>query len=192
MKPLVFASLFLACSGALVAQQGSASNTAGMESFGKTQPAQLTQAVTPQVNACPVEMHARQGGGMQMLRADDGTKRPVMTPSLDLTPHDQRTITSAVVTVFGYKGYGGATVPASNDLLLREKKARERASRQLTVRFKAPQPGKVTAQLSLTEFTVVESIELNALTYADGSTWKLAADAGCRVAPDPLLLVSGR
>ena len=52
--------------------------------------------------------------------------------------------------------------------------------------------GGVTAQLTLPGFAGVSSIALDSVTYSDGSTWKMEAKSGCRVVPDPLLLVAGR
>jgi hypothetical protein len=41
-------------------------------------------------------------------------------------------------------------------------------------------------------FTAVNSIKIEALEYADGSTRDLAGQRFCSVKPDPLMLVAGR
>jgi hypothetical protein len=40
--------------------------------------------------------------------------------------------------------------------------------------------------------TAVVSIELMSVKYSDGSTWTPAQGKTCRVAPDPLMLVTQR
>lgn len=51
--------------------------------------------------------------------------------------------------------------------------------------------GERSAEMMLTGFGILKSVELNSLTYADGTTWKLAKDSACSVEPDPLLLIAG-
>jgi hypothetical protein len=43
--------------------------------------------------------------------------------------------------------------------------------------------------LSLSRFTSVTSVNLDSLTYADGSTWE-ASSGACSVVPDPFMLVT--
>lgn len=57
-----------------------------------------TVKITPR---CPVSMRLRQGSSAQMLRADDGTIQPLMTPNLTLASWDHRTVIAATVTVHG-------------------------------------------------------------------------------------------
>lgn len=191
MKPVVLSSILFACSAVVVAQ--SASNAPKEQGVSTVTGASLTsqpvQTIILPGYRCPISMHARQGSSLQLQWADNGKKQPVMTPTLELMPQDQRVIVSASVTVHGYSGGGGALTPAVANSVLKDQKSRKDVNRTLTLRFKPSEPGKVSAQFSLTGMTVIESIGLNSVTYADGSTWKLSADRGCTVAPDPLLLV---
>jgi hypothetical protein len=50
----------------------------------------------------------------------------------------------------------------------------------------------VSADLTLKSFTAVSHIDLDAIDYADGSSWKSAATQICRFAPDLLMLVASR
>jgi len=53
--------------------------------------------------------------------------------------------------------------------------------------------GKETyGDLRVPNMTAVLSIELNSVTYADGSTGSIAGREGCSVAPEMIMLVGGR
>jgi hypothetical protein len=47
------------------------------------------------------------------------------------------------------------------------------------------------ADLILSGYTSVGSVTLDSLTFADGSVWTPEAGKSCRIAPDPLVLISG-
>lgn len=47
-----------------------------------------------------------------------------------------------------------------------------------------------SSDVSLSRFTSVTSVDLNSLTYADGSTWEASSSAACSVAPNPFMLVT--
>jgi hypothetical protein len=61
---------------------------------------------------------------------------------------------------------------------------------KLPVEFTAGDNKDVFADLWVPGMTAVHSIELNSVTYADGSAWKLPAGPACRTIPDPMMLVS--
>jgi hypothetical protein len=44
--------------------------------------------------------------------------------------------------------------------------------------------------LALSRFTAVTAIDVNSVTYADGSSWKASSPGACSIAPDPFMLVS--
>jgi hypothetical protein len=50
----------------------------------------------------------------------------------------------------------------------------------------------VSADLTLQSFTSVTRIDLDAIDYADGSSWKSSAAQTCRIAPDGLMLIGSR
>lgn len=152
----------------------------------------LTVVALPAISTCPVGMDAKQGGSMQVLRAADGTTRPLMTPSLTLTEHDARQIVEATVTAFGFPPQGAAMDLVAHSVEPGHHQKRPELRKMLDLKMARDGNGGVTAQLMLPGFAGVSSIELDSLTYSDGSTWQIAAGSGCRVAPDPLLLVAGR
>jgi hypothetical protein len=50
----------------------------------------------------------------------------------------------------------------------------------------------VSADLTLKSFTTVSRIDLDAIDYADGSSWQSSTSQTCRIAPDLLMLVASR
>jgi hypothetical protein len=66
------------------------------------------------------------------------------------------------------------------------------AARTLDVSFPANTSKDNSAILWVPGLTAVQAIELNSLTYADGSTWKIASGNVCRSPVDALMLVGNR
>ena len=50
--------------------------------------------------------------------------------------------------------------------------------------------GHASSDVSLNHFTAVTSIDLNSITYADGSTWRAPSPGACSIAPSPVMLVA--
>ncbi len=146
--------------------------------------------VLPAISTCPIGMYAKQGSSMQVLHAADGTTQPLMTPSLTLTGHDSRQIVGATVTAYGFPPQGAAMDLTAHLVDPAHPEKRPELKKTLELKMASDGNGGVTAQLMLPGFAGVSSIELDSVSYSDGSTWKMAAESGCRVAPDPLLLVA--
>ncbi len=153
------------------------------------------QIVLPQPSRCPIGMRAQQGSSTQMLRANDGTFQHVMTPSLTLTTRDNRSIIGAVVTARGYAG-GGVQWDLTAHLVDPDnpQHKREEVVKILTLKLSAGglEPNTFSAELQLAGFNVLNSIQLGSVTFSDGSTWKMAANSGCLVTPDPLMLIANQ
>jgi hypothetical protein len=64
-------------------------------------------------------------------------------------------------------------------------------SRKMDVSFGSNSTDKSAADLTLSGFTAVFSIDIDSVTYSDGSTWRTGTGV-CRVIPDPLMLISAR
>ncbi len=146
------------------------------------------------ISRCPISMSARQGGGLRIERAQEGKgpSSPFLTPSLTLqNPQDKR-IVSASVTALGSGPNQGATPLRTGDAVLRSASnpQQPRLSRSLTIRFTPDGSNTVSGQLYLPGFVILDSIALNSVTFADGSTQNFATAAGCSVQPSPFLLVS--
>ncbi len=156
---------------------------------------------------CPITMEARQGGGLHVLRAQKDEKtssQPFMNPSLILhNPQDQH-IVSASVTALGSGPTKGTTLlqarerkhdddDSSGEFLYRvpnpDSSPRPLLTRTLTLQFASGDNNTVSSDLYLPGFVLLDSITLNSVTFADGSTQSFASNSGCRAAPSPLMLV---
>jgi hypothetical protein len=49
-----------------------------------------------------------------------------------------------------------------------------------------------SADFRIPGMTAVGTIDVEALEYSDGSTWKVSTASGCRVIPNPEMLVTSR
>ena len=147
------------------------------------------------VSRCPIAMDARQEGGLHMVRTQDGSKapqQPAITPSLILTAPQGRQILSATITAHGYAAPNGA-IPlnvAGQAVLHSGPVSRPELASTVTVKFESNGNGSFSGKFRLPGFTVLESVDLNAVTFADGSTWSFTSASGCHVQPDPFVLVS--
>jgi hypothetical protein len=141
--------------------------------------------------ACPIDMRVHQGIGGGTIAVDkDGVKRHVFAQRLRLFLNElgradsDRRIVSATVTVHGSNGKaqmlpldGGSGVNSGS------------MERTLSVDLQNwGEPG-VSGDIRLPGFTSASMVNLQSVTYDDGSTWKVSGRETCRVAPDPLMLV---
>lgn len=98
-------------------------------------------------------------------------------------PRAQR-IASATATVFGFGGQPRA------ELISPGQRANgwSGPTRNLHLRFNADDGGSV-AELWLPSFGAVRRLELDSITWADGSNWKPAKGQSCTVAPSLFMLI---
>jgi hypothetical protein len=144
--------------------------------------------------ACPVSMQAKQGsdGGLVAVRhrAPDAQPAPAPGPSQHIRlvlarfPRENRVV-SATVTVRGLSANSRIT---QTNLYAGE--APSDLRRTLDAVLTAEEDGTVSAELDLPGFTAVNSIRLQALTYADGSSWHVGYRQSCTVMPDLVMRVS--
>ncbi len=157
------------------------------------------------ITACPVGMRARQGGGGQLREARDRDyplHRPVSRLRLTLfrwsgAPDllDPSQAREATVTVRGLMaktrmlpaeasdGFANSSADGVNLVGI---------SRTMTVHFALPDEEGISADLNLPGFASARLIQLNSITYADGTTRKFSSQDSCRIAPDPLMFVESR
>ena len=181
MKATAFVFVLLLCSLPSVAQSQSSAATIIL-------PADLPANATF-VGSCPVSMDARQGIWDHTILVKNGQSSIRLEKfgqhiSLTLGDLHSARIVDATVKVLGLSGRNrmlntGASADASPD-----------ASRILHLTaFTAAQNG-VSAELYAPGFTSITSIQLLAITYANGSTWTAPHAKVCRVTPDPLMLIA--
>ena len=152
---------------------------------------------------CPIALTARQGGGLHFVRTKDGQTSPVeMTPSIILKQPAGSRIVSASITARGNGASKGAmplntSDPVKDSLQLQlppRSPQRQRASmtQTVTVKLNPDGDGNVIGEFRLPDFVVLESIQLNSVTFADGSVQNFASSSGCTVQPSLLVLVSSQ
>lgn len=153
-----------------------------------------TTCVTLFVPGCPIDMrvHQRMGGDMVAVDAN-GVKRHVFAQRLrlflnDLRPVEaDRKIVSATVTVHG-SGGKARVAPVGADSIVTVGPGS--IQRTLTVGLTSwGEPG-VSGDFGLPGFTSASRVDLESVTYSDGSVWKLSGNETCRVAPDPMMLIN--
>ncbi|MGB6687426.1 MAG: hypothetical protein WBE76_06255 [Terracidiphilus sp.] len=139
-------------------------------------------------SGCPVSFSAKQGwdGGLVATRkaepSEPGFSQRIF---LSLADKESSSVAGARVTVHGLTPKSrvlpvelGADGPAQ-------------ISRSLNVSFTRDAMGETGAGLVLRGYSAVYSIDVDSITYADGTTWK-SGEGLCRVVPDPMMLVSAR
>ena len=146
-----------------------------------------------QIFTCPVSLRALQGVGGQLVATKNGQTTPQLGQRIHLlaaNPPSGKKIAGATVTVEGLSARGRLR-PAQG-----QAGGTSDIQRTMDVSFAAEDEHTMAADLRLAGFTVVNSIELDSITYSDGSIWKmtgkLADHSPCRVTPDGFMLVAGR
>jgi hypothetical protein len=142
--------------------------------------------ISPMIDTCPVALHAQQFSAATRREVGSDDPRPkgvAQSLHLILTNPDSRRVVAANVTVRGFADKARfvetLSSPDNSD-----------AARTMDVRFLAGSGKEVSADLRVPGLTAVSAIDLNSVTFADGSIWKLAAGSSCRSWIDGLMLVS--
>jgi hypothetical protein len=138
------------------------------------------------LGSCPVSLHARQSGVAARREVGSSQHRPDgVSQSLHLIVDntESRRIVAANVTVHGFADNSRLVEVLSNQ-------DSSDAAKTFDVRFSANSATEASADLRVPGFAGVSTIDLNSITYADGSIWKLAAGSSCRSWIDGLMLVS--
>jgi hypothetical protein len=173
---------------ALAAQSaGQGQSSYGVARMEGLNTANTATTVNPPINiGCPVFLHAQHRADGGLLDVDKNRpEQPAQLLHLTLTNPDSRQIVAARVRVHGLSGKARATQTLSSP-------GKADASRSLGVQFSTG-PGKtVSGDLRVSGMTAVLSIDLNSVTFADGSTRSFTERDACRVAPDPFMPIGDR
>ena len=147
---------------------------------------------------CPVGMQATHSGRFAERYANSGPADDVV-PAIpeqrinlkmtNLLPHD---IVNAEITARGlthnWRVIFISATPGA------ETGAQETTDLAKTVDVALDVKGNSSAsrELSFAHFSAIRTIELNSVTYADGSTWHASSPGACSIAPSPLMPVSAQ
>jgi hypothetical protein len=143
---------------------------------------------------CPVGMQVTHSGGFLERNAKFGPTDDVV-PSIpeqrinlemtNLLPHD---IVNAEIIARGFsQNWRVIFVSATPG-------AQETPDLAKTVEVALDVKGNSSAsrELSFARFSAIRTIEVNSVTYADGSTWHASSPAACSVAPSLLMPISAQ
>jgi hypothetical protein len=136
--------------------------------------------VSPDVN-CPVSLHAQHlPDGDVIKTAADHPKGLGQRLHLTLKP-DSGTAVNATLAIHGTTPKGRIQQTATDGV-------HNDAVQTLTVQFIAAKDGSSSAALWVPGFTSVGEIEVRAMIFSDGSTWKASKDQVCHVIYDLMLI----
>lgn len=196
MKAASLLVFVLVCGCAVAAaQQASPASQSGNASGAVFGPAPTSTFVFEQPQACPVSLEARQSGMTDLVKVKKG-ERSQQEPNAEtlskpgqhielIVPRavDGNTIIGAVVTVRGLSARGRVARSADGN-------GAGDLRRTLEISFTPKDDKAISADLVLPGFTAVESIKLETLRYADGSSHDYSGQKLCTVAPNPLMLIA--
>jgi hypothetical protein len=147
--------------------------------------------VIPGSPSCPIGMHVRQGIGSPLLAVKDGHTTKVFAARLRMNldtiqpgESSAKQITAATVTVHGLNGKPRTL------LVGKAPNHSAEVTKTMAVTLAPDNDKSFWTDLVLPGFTSANMVDLESVTYADGSTWKLTDhDGWCHAAPDPIMLI---
>jgi hypothetical protein len=145
----------------------------------------IVLTLTPPAANCPVSLRAQQmPGGDRWVVSGASVKPLAQRLHLTATAPHSGPVVAANITVRGYAGKPRFTPVGTSDQDAGE------AARTLDVAF-APARGRdASTDIALAGFSAVTVVDLNSITYSDGSTWKLNAGSSCRTWIDGTMLIA--
>jgi hypothetical protein len=187
MRSLPTTLIFLATTAA-VAQAPSAIKNLPTNTFTTGQTIAVTVRL-PGNFGCPVGFSAtRQGAGQVMSAGDPKQKGPAQGLHLELQHINAPAIESIEVTVYGRS-------PKQGILLLDSEasaKSADTLSKTFELQRKADSSSLTDADVWMQNVGSLTRVDLNAITYADGSTWHATENFKCRAIPSNFILVGKR
>lgn len=172
-------------------------------SVSEQNPARLRLSGPP--SGCPLSLHALQGSGrglVAVVRRAPGDHHEKADGPLGFVPPVPAQHIHLVATVSSFPGgkpvwghfkvYGRSGSKHAEQVRTGSAMKPFDYEKTLTLdeRFSPEDNDEVAADLTLPGFTSVKSIQVESITYQDGSTWVVGAGQSCQIAPDPLMLVA--
>ncbi len=139
------------------------------------------------VSGCPVSLRAEQISSANMMHVRKGQPQQWgQRLHLTFASHDTKQIVAATVNVRGFGSTPGVIMdavakPSTGSPAL--------VTRTIQITFTQQAGAAVAADILVPDVTATQTIDLAALTYADGTSWNLAEGQTCRITPDPLMLI---
>ncbi len=148
-------------------------------------PAQSTSSVVLMASrtaGCPVGLEARHAQDGGLVSVSPTTRHSEQSYRILFSPSDEKAISQAKITLHGLAG--GQVVPAAAA-------PKGDATESFTLSPAMGAKHLFRSTVSTGKLTGVQWVELDELTYSDGTQWHASATATCRVAPNGFMLVAG-
>jgi hypothetical protein len=138
---------------------------------------------------CPVELQVERSSGLfayenaKVVPAEPVAPRTEQWFDLRMTnllPHD---IVAAEITAHGFS-YKGRIIPVSD--------ATPNIWKTVDVALDVKGNGSASRELSFDHFSAIRTIDVDSVTYADGSTWHASSPGACSVAPSLFMRISAQ
>jgi len=141
---------------------------------------------------CPVDLRAERGTGSGLVIAHasehHGPTGIVQQLHMTFTNRLPKNAIGVTLAVHGLTA-GFRMMPATQSALASSDGT---ITRTVHLDLTLDPNANASADLTLKSFTSVTRIDLNAIDYADGSSWKSSAALTCRIAPDGIMLIGSR
>jgi hypothetical protein len=187
IPPLLLSSLTLLI---LVAPIGARAQASADSSRVQLMAAQAVAQAMP--SACPVSLRVQQkaaGFTREIGQGDPIVPGTAQALHVTMTDPESRKIVAASVTVHGLDDKGRRIDVFSTEGTRGE--THSDVARTINIRLAHFTAAEVEANLRVPGLSVVNAVEVNSVTFADGATWKIAAPT-CRTPIDGMMLVSDR
>lgn len=143
--------------------------------------------LVPLQNSCPIDMRVQQGtNGMTVSVGQSRPQGIAQLLHITMTNSKAVGVVAAQVTVHGFTAKG-RVAPAE---AVQSDPMQTTKTLNLDLRVGAKQDA--STDLWVRAFTAVSFIDLDSVTFADGSSWHSSENAACHVALDGLMLISSR
>ncbi len=139
---------------------------------------------------CPVGLRVERSGGLFAYKnAKSGPADDAASPSSEqrfdfkmtnFLPHE---IVNAEITAHGFS-YKWRVIPISD--------ATPDIWKTMDVVLNVKGNSSASRELSLGHFSAIRTIDVNSVTYADGSTWHAPSPGACSVAPSLIMRISAQ
>lgn len=143
---------------------------------------------------CPVGLQVKHGPGLATSRSADGPsingkpfsgelRSPEQNQAIQLTLINllPQSIVSAQIVVHGFSNKW-RYVPLSG--------ADPDLAKTVDVALDVKGNSEASRNLSLSHFTAITAVDVNAVAYADGSRWHASSPGACSASPDSFMLVN--
>jgi hypothetical protein len=175
----------VAAAAGLAAQQAKPTEQAERDRLTKLAD-QVMVEMAAQLNACPVGFHAEVDPRLTLRQVQNGKQAADSTlVQLHFDPIEpKKAIVSASVTAHGF-------APASAFLLVQQT-LEDNRTQAFELKGGSSTAGLVRTEVDVTAVPFVRWVELNQVTYADGSVWHPAAGLACKARLSKFHYVSAR